>query len=104
MTDLKERMIAKQTDPTEVYYSIVEVINRKEKRLDAYLVSLIHNDKVSQVCFLKTRGEKEKRRCTSLKSGDVVEDILASGSHIFVEVTGGVLVFDGEASLLERLD
>jgi hypothetical protein len=84
LADVKETILVKLTDPTEVFYTLVEVFNRKEKRLDAYLASLLKNDKVSQVCFLKVRGEKEARKCVSLKDGDVVEDILASSGNIYV--------------------
>jgi hypothetical protein len=33
-----------------------------------------------------------------------VEDIVASGASIYVELTGGVLVLDAKADVVERLD
>lgn len=44
------------------------------------------------------------KKCTELKAEDEVEDIVASATSIYVEVTGGVLVLDAKAELLERLD
>lgn len=105
LDSVTEKILIELTDPTEVFYTLITVFNREEKRLEIFMGSLIQNDKVNQVCFRKIRdGKVEPKKCTDLKPEDEVEDIVASSGIIYIEVTDGVLVLDAKMDLMERLD
>jgi hypothetical protein len=103
LEDLKEKVLVELTDPTEAFYALFDIYNPTDKRLEVFMVSLLQNDKVSQVCFRKVAEEQTARQCIDLKAGDSVEEVVSSGGFIFVELTDGAIVLTHTLSVVERI-
>ena len=103
LEDLQEKVLVELTDPTEAFYALVDLYNQEDKRPEVLLASLLQNDKVSQVCFRRVGEEKPARQCFDLQAGDSVEDVVSSGSFIFVELSAGAIVLDLSLKVVERL-